>query len=148
MKGFYFSLDALTASMVLMALIAMLATFTPETNTEKKPYQLDYIQTASVQSAEAWNSSLPGNETVLQYIHEQHLTGNSSEVTETCNSYFSFSPGYALFFSDQEEMEKVCGGISVSDEQNLAINRVLLPDRKINGAFHGPVTATLVIKDE
>ena len=147
MKGFYFSLDAITASMVLIALIGMLTVFTPETQSAKEPYQLDYLETASIQDAGDWNNSLPENETVLEHIQRHQVLGNASRVEEVCDSYFDFSGGYALFFSDEDDRQKICGDLTVSPAQNLAVNRVLMPDTEINGTFKGPKTAVLVMKN-
>jgi len=145
LKGFYFSLDALTASMVLIAAVGMLATYTPQTAEPKKPFQLDYLETAAMQNLTYWNMSKEYRNTVLTNIYTQYYSGNTSKAQNVCSSYFNFSRNYALYFSNSTQRDKVCGSLENSKEQELAANQVLVPDEKINGSFQNPKIATMVI---
>jgi len=147
MKGFYFSLDALTASMVLLAVTGMLAAYSPSPADPQKPIELDYIHTASIQDISDWNSSKEPDRTVLSEIYYQYYSGNQSEAEDLCRGYFNFSSKYGLYFSNSTERHKICGGLTPGQNSNLEAEQTPVSDTKINGSFIGPKTAVMVVNN-
>lgn len=147
MKGFYFSLDALTASMVLLAVVGMLASYSPRPEEPQKPFELDYLHTASMQNTSDWNVSKDSDRTVLSEIYYQYYSGNQGEADNICNQYFNFSKSYGLYFSNTTERDKICGNLNPSRESNLETEQTTVPDIKINDSFIGPKTAVMVVNN-
>lgn len=147
MKGFYFSMDALTASMILLAAVGMLMAHSPQNNTKSGSYKLDLLNTASMQQVNDWNQSFNSNKTAISYIYSQHYVGNNSKADEACNIYFNQTGRFALYMSNTTHRDKICGGLEPDEEQSLIAKQVLTPDVKINNTFAGPKTAVLVVSN-
>lgn len=145
MKGFYFSLDALTASMILLATVGMLSTYTPQPEEKQEPFELGYLHAAASQNITNWDKTAQTQEKVLTHIYRQYHLGNTAKTNEICQNYFKFSKKYALYFSNNTHRKKACGQLSLDFSQNLATEQVIVPDVKINNRFIGPKTATMVI---
>lgn len=146
LKGLYFSLDSLLASLVLIASASLVLGYTSPPQTEKKPLQLDKIHTASIQKVSDWNSSIDSGRTVMGYIYVQHHE-NPSEVAGTCGDYFNYSRPYALYFSNSTHREKVCGSYNPGESDSVTLEESLTPDVPVNSTFEGPSKAVMVIND-
>ena len=107
LKGFYFSLDALTASMVLITLVGVIATYnTTQKTHQKEPIQLDHIETPATQQASNFNKSIKSNKKMLTYIYKQKAGGNTSKAEKMCQNYFNFSKKYSIYYYDADERKK------------------------------------------
>jgi len=91
MKGFYFSLDAMTASMVLLATVAMISTYDQEPSVDRHPVQLDNIHAASMQDVSDWNNSINSDNSVLGHIYTQYFETSPSKAQQICDNYFNGS---------------------------------------------------------
>lgn len=145
LKGFYFSLDAMTASMILLATATMLLGFTQEVKPGEKPVELDKLHTASMQNINNWNESYNSRKTVLGYIYQQHLSGSNPETV--CDNYFNISKNYALYFSNSTDRVKVCGDYSPTNSDQLAVEETITPDLRVNSSFKGSYNAVMVVQD-
>jgi hypothetical protein len=137
MKGFYFSMDALMAAMVLIAATAVLIGYRDQVD-QKDPYQLSMLHTASLQETQDWNNSKNSNLTVLAHIYRNR---------NDCSDYFdNVSEKYALYFVNSTTREKICGNLEVS-QKDLSSSQTLIPDVKVNSSFQGPKKAVMVMKN-
>ena len=144
MKGFYFSLDALTASMILMATVAMISSYDQGAAANKEPVQLDNLHSASIQRASNWNKSTNSTNSVLGHIYTRYFE-NPSKAQETCENYFNQTDSYALYLVNSTSQQKICGDYSVTPESNLAVEQTLAPDVPVNSEFKGPYKAVMVM---
>lgn len=144
MKGFYFSLDALTASMILMATVAMVSGYNQEAPAVQKPFQLDNVHTASIQETSKWNNTINSESSVLGHIYTQYFQ-NPSEAEKICNEYFNQTQNYALYMVNSTSQQKICGDYSISQESNLAVKQTLFPDLPVSSEFRGPYKAVMVM---
>lgn len=147
MKGFYFSLDALTASMVLLATVGMISSYSPQPDTGNKPTQLDQLHTAVEQKVSEWNSSLKSDNTVLGYIYSKYYEESASSARQTCQNYFKTTRSYALFIVNETERIRVCGNLDISKESEIAVRETFVPDIPVNSKLRGPYKAVMVMKN-
>ncbi|QGA81003.1 hypothetical protein [Candidatus Nanohalobium constans] len=146
-KGFYFSMDALTASMILLAAVGMIMAHNPRNDQNSDSPDLDLLHTASIQETSQWNSSINSSKTVLSHIYRQHYAGNSTKADEICNNYFNRSKRFALYMSNTTQRDKICGGLKPSEEDKLIADQIITPDIKINNTFVGPRKAVMVVSN-
>jgi hypothetical protein len=146
LKGLYFSLDALLASMILMACATFVIGYIPSTPENRKPVGLDKLHASSMQKVSDWNASKDSDNTVLGYIHTKHHE-NPSEAGKVCSNYFNFSKSYALYLSNSTDREKVCGSYNPGESDVLAVEQTITPDIPLNSGFKGPSKSILVIKN-
>lgn len=146
LKGFYFSMDALIAASVLLAMMGFLITYQDRPEQRWSDPQLDQIHTASVQTVSEWNDTKNSSSSVLERIYRQYYEGNKSEAETLCRNYFVTDSEYAIFMADSESREKICGD-KVLDGSDLISERTIAPDLKVNQTFIGPKTAVMVMKD-
>ena len=144
LKGLYFSLDALLASMILIACATFVIGYIPSTPEHGNPVELDKLHAASIQKVSEWNSSIDSGRTVLGHIYNQHYE-SPSKVEDICDDYFNFSRPYALYFSNSTAREKACGGYTPGESDSVAVEETLTPDVPVNSAFIGPSNAVMVI---
>jgi hypothetical protein len=147
MKGFYFSLDALTASMVLLATVAMIMSYAPPKEEQKKPMQLDNLHTASMQQISDWNRSMESDRSALEYIYRLYYEDSPSAAEDLCGKYFNLSKPYAVYVSNSTYRQKMCGGDLVSQSDSLAVSETVMPDIQVNSDFRGPYKAVMVMKN-
>jgi hypothetical protein len=144
MKGFYFSLDALTASMVLMATVAMISSYDQGPSTNNQPVQLDNLHAASMQQSSDWNNSIDSGNSVLGRIYTQYFE-QPAKAKQTCQNYFNQSQDYALYLVNSTSQEKICGDYTVSQQSNTAVEQSLAPDLPVNSDFRGPYKVVMVM---
>ncbi|MFB6158177.1 MAG: hypothetical protein ABEJ95_00785 [Candidatus Nanohalobium sp.] len=145
LKGFYFSLDAILATSVLMGVIMLLTGYTSGEPAEKRIPDLDQIHNSAVQKVSNWNSSIDSSKTVLGHIYYQYYSGNISRAEQTCLSYFRIEKPYALYMINSTHRQKICG--SIQKDAELATESVITPDIPVNQNFQGPKKAVLVVED-
>jgi hypothetical protein len=147
MKGFYFSMDALIASMILLATTAMIMDYRPSSNDYEQPSDLANLHAASMQEVADWNNSRNSQKTVLGQIYTLYYEESPSEAENLCSNYFNLSQTYALYVSNSTDRQKICGSYTPSTSDELASSQAIIPDTPVNSEFRGPYTATMVMKN-
>ena len=147
MKGFYFSLDALLAVSILLAIVSMLIAYPQQTLEKPNKPELDYIHASTMQPVNKWNESYNTSKTVIEHVYSLYYSGNSSEARNICRSYFEVNEKYALFFVDQDSRNKICGTYKLGNNDDLKTSEVVLPDIPINKSLIGPKKAVMVIQN-
>lgn len=145
LKGIYFSVDALLASMILLATVSFVIAYNQPALSANE-YKTDMLYTSAVQPVDDWNSSIESQKSVLGYIYSLYYSGNSEESSNVCNSYFEFDEKSALYFKDGDSIDKACGDYRPG-EKDAFVSETVVPDLSVNQTFIGPTTAVLVIKD-
>jgi hypothetical protein len=147
LKGFYFSMDAMMASMILLALASMLLSYSSTAEDSEKPLELEKLETAAIQQVNEWNKSKNSTKKVLSYIFAKHYK-KPSKTGKICDKYFEISGPYALYASNSTKRTKICGSMTdPSQYENLKAEQTLIPDQPIDSQFKGSHTATLVVKN-
>lgn len=146
MKGFYFSLDALLASSVILAAFIMVMSQPVDSSPQLESYKLDRVHLASMQSIAQWNSTYGSERKVSSAIVKNYYGGNRSKARQICANYFNPGEKYAVYISNKTS-SKVCGSYNVKPEDSLIAETGFIPDTKINGSFTGSLRLTMVIKD-
>lgn len=147
MKGFYFSLDALLAISILLAIVSMLIAYPQKTIDKSNTPELDYIHTSTMQPVDKWNNSYNNSEPVIEYIYSLYYSGNLSKAETVCNNYFAVNEKYAVFFVDKNSRDKVCGTYNVGNNDNIKSSETIVPDISVNKSFYGPKKAVMVIQN-
>lgn len=147
LKGFYFSLDALTASMILIAVVGMLTLYQPNPQQKHQPYQLDFLETASIQKTSSWNESIQTKETVLTHLYKKYYGGQKQLAEERCLKYFENDKKYNIYFANTSARHKICGNLNIKQSQNLVSQKTQIPHVKINNTYQDQKAAIMVVKD-
>ena len=143
MKGFYFSLDALTASTVLLAAAMMVVLYQPAPHSPEKPEELGLLHSASMQDAQDWNSSLREG-TALENIYTEYFR-DKSKAESICDNYFQGR--YALFLVNKTDRLKACGGLNINKVENIRTESTIIADKPVNQKSKGPYKAVMVMPD-
>lgn len=147
MKGFYFSLDSLLASSIMLAVIGLLISYPAENADSNKPYQLDKIENSLMQPIEQWNSSYNSSDTVLGYVKSKFFNGSRQEAENICEMYFKVDDEYAVYLTNSSFNQKICGDYSIASEDELDTKQVLSPSVISNNTIIEPKSAVMVIKN-
>jgi len=145
MKGFYFSLDAILASSVMLSAFMMVSSQPTSMQERTDDYRLDLLYSSNLQGMEEWNESFNTNKNVLPYLAKQYYEGNSSKAKSVCESYFSIEPSYAIYIENKKQVKKLCGDINSSEITDVDSETISIPDFQTNNTFKGYSRATMVI---
>jgi hypothetical protein len=147
-KGFYFSLDAMMASTILLAAVGMIASYTPQDSESSQPVELNYLETSSMQKISEWNKSMEKkNQTVIEYIYRNRIRGDNGEADKICKNYFNITKNYTIFYYNKTTNSNLCGGLKTQLTDQLKSEKIALPDIKENSSYQGAKMASMVIKD-
>jgi len=124
LKGFYFSMDALMASMVLIAVTGFLISYNPDVEKEE-PQKLSKLHSGSVQDVSEWNSSIKTDRSVIEQIAYYQLSGSPNQSERLCESYFSQEESYGVYLVG-DGRNLICGDIEVTNS-SLAVSEVQVP---------------------
>ena len=144
MKGIYFSLDALLASIVLIASASFLISY-DRTVSSQGDYNSDLLYTSSIQPVSSWNSSIKSNKTVLGYIYDKYYSGETEISGSICENYFDIEKKMALYFVG-DSTEKICGTYKPSEKSALT-SETVVSDKYVHNSLIGPKKAVLVISN-
>lgn len=147
MKGFYFSLDAVLASSILLAMVTMLVTYPASQAPQNQDHRLDLIHTAALQPVEKWNSSFNTSDTVLEYIKRKYYGGDYSTAVEFCRDYFVVEEEYAVYLVNNSHETKICGSYNLSARDNIISRQSITPAIYVNNTVIPPNSALMVIND-
>lgn len=142
MKGIYFSLDALLASLILLALTTLIISYDQPANS-KDSYEAGMLYASSVQPVNRWNNSIQSQRTVLGYIHHSYYIGQTEESEAICRSYFSIPNNMTLYFIGNST-DKICGPYKPTSEP-VSTAETITGGQYINDTLIGPRKAVLVI---
>lgn len=144
LKGIYFSLDALIAASVLLALTGFLISYSERAAGREIPPELEQLHVSSIQEISEWNQSIESRRTVLGYIYQEYYEGKEDESRSICRKYFELDSRYGLYFVNSSENQRVCGDYTVGN-QSISTTQTLAPNIIVNGTFVGPKTAIMVV---
>jgi len=147
MKGFFFSLDSLVASSVMLAVFALLLSQPADVNTKPDSYKLDRVYTSSMQEMNSWNQTYNTSLKVSSYITDRVLEGDAQKAIEVCRRYFNVTEEYGVFISNESRQMKICGNVNVASAENLLSETAFASSVKANDSLWGPNQLTMVIKD-
>lgn len=147
MKGFYFSLDALLASSVLLALVMTLMAYPVADTSDQENIDLDLIDVAALQPVKHWNSTFNSSTSVIGFIAEEYYAGNTGQAEIICKNYFDVDNEYALYIGNSTKQYKVCGNYSLSENDNLETKGVVTPVIKSGNDLIKPKKALMVVQD-
>ena len=142
LKGFYFSLDALTASTVMIAIAGLLFAYNPSLATE--PQKIDSLHISAKQDYDDWNQSSQKQGKVLTEIYRRYYSGDHSSASKLCQNYFK-QKSFTLYFENNTHRDKICGNLTTQKKQSLITSQTPIADVKINKSFIGPKTAVMAV---
>lgn len=145
-KGFYFSLDALTATTILIAVTGMLISVNTTKDYSENTQEVDGLYVSAQHPYKEWNKSNKNQKKVLTEIYYRYYSGNKSDAQKLCNKYFK-TEKYNLYFENRTKRVKACGNINLKQNQNLISTQVPVTNIKINKSFIGPQKAIMVAKN-
>lgn len=147
MKGFYFSLDSLLASSVMLAAFLMMLSQPVNNPQELENYKLDRVHLANIQEAQNWNSTYNSSDTVSSLLIFNYFNGSQQQAESICRNYFGINERYGVFVSNQTYRSKICGNIKVEKVDTLVSQTTITPEVKVNSTFIHPKHLTMVIHD-
>lgn len=146
MKGFFFSLDSLAASSVLLALFVFVVSQPTEDPDPSGMYHLDAVHIGNFQSVTSWNASYNTSKTVNHYIMSKYFQGDTATARGVCSQYYDVDNGtsYGVFTSNNT---RICGQLSASQEDSVLSETATVTPVRANRSIIGPVQLTMVIPD-
>jgi hypothetical protein len=147
LKGFFFSLDSLIASSIMLAAVAFALSQPVENRQNLDDYRLDKVHLANIQSTSDWNSTYNTSDSVSKTVMVNFYNGSRSRAEKICSQYFSVEDKYGVFTSNSTSNSKICGNINVQTEDSLVSGTSVSPMFYVNGTVLGPREMTMVIRD-
>ena len=142
LKGFYFSLDALTASTVMIAITGLLLAYNPSGTAETQ--EIGSLHVSAKQDYADWNKTSEKQGKVLTEIYRRYYSGNQSSAENLCQEYFS-QKKFALYFENNTQRDKACGTLKPQNSQSLITSQTPVADIKISNSYKGPKTAVMAV---
>ena len=142
LKGFYFSLDALTASTVMIAITGLLLAYNPSGTAETQ--EIGSLHVSAKQDYADWNKTSKKQGKVLTEIYQRYYSGNHSSAENLCQEYFD-QDDFALYFENNTQRDKACGTLKPKNSQSLITSQTPVADIKINNSYKGPKTAVMAV---